>query len=299
MDISIIGGGSVGLLMASYLGKIHNVTIYTRTRTQADKLNHDGLLLLYESKVQQTDVRAKQVGEWSGADYDLTIVAVKQTQLPDILDRIEKSPGCRVYLFVQNGMGHIKWISKMKADTIFLGSVEHGAYKLNDNTVQQNGFGQIKAAVFMGGTRVLEALSTSLKDAFPIVIEQDYKKMLEKKLIANAVINPLTALLNVPNGKLITNRHYYKLFNSLFSEIVEILEVENKDEELSYVHTICKNTANNRSSMLKDFDNQRPTEVDGILGYLLEEAKEKNKSAPLISHYYHAIKGKELEMEGR
>ncbi|MEM5593669.1 ketopantoate reductase C-terminal domain-containing protein [Niallia circulans] len=36
-------------------------------------------------------------------------------------------------------------------------------------------------------------------------------------------------------------------------------------------------TALNKSSMLKDMEAGRPTEIDAILGYIIEEAKRKNR----------------------
>ena len=50
--------------------------------------------------------------------------------------------------------------------------------------------------------------------------------------------------------------------------------------------------------MLKDLEAGRETEVDSILGYLLEEAQRKEMIAPLIYNYYHLIKGKEYQKEG-
>ena len=47
MKATIIGGGSVGLLFASFLAEQGvEVTIITRRKQQAESLNHDGLLRL-------------------------------------------------------------------------------------------------------------------------------------------------------------------------------------------------------------------------------------------------------------
>ena len=41
---------------------------------------------------------------------------------------------------------------------------------------------------------------------FPVQIETDWEEIMHKKLVVNVCINPLTALLGVKNGELITNR---------------------------------------------------------------------------------------------
>jgi 2-dehydropantoate 2-reductase len=67
---------------------------------------------------------------------------------------------------------------------------------------------------------------------------------------------------------------------------------------LEQVLKICKNTANNRSSMLKDIEAGRLTEIEAILGYLLDEAAKQKKHAPQIETLYYLIKGKEQDERG-
>jgi 2-dehydropantoate 2-reductase len=47
--------------------------------------------------------------------------------------------------------------------------------------------------------------------------------------------------------------------------------------------------------MLKDIEAGRDTEVDAILGFLLEEAIDQEKKAPLVENFYYLIKGKEIK----
>lgn len=56
-------------------------------------------------------------------------------------------------------------------------------------------------------------------------------------------------------------------------------------------------TTLNKSSMLKDMEAGRPTEIDAILGYIIEEAKKKKQSVPIANAVYLMIKGKERERE--
>jgi len=116
-------------------------------------------------------------------------------------------------------------------------------------------------------------------------------------LIVNAIINPLTAVLRVNNGGLLENQFYFLVVKNLFTEISFILNLKHPVDYLQQVIDICKKTANNRSSMLKDIEAKRLTEVDAILGFLLEEAKKQDKKAPQIENLYYLIKGKEIKQE--
>ena len=49
--------------------------------------------------------------------------------------------------------------------------------------------------------------------------------------------------------------------------------------------TVCKKTAHNQSSMLCDLEGKRPTEVDAILGYILEKSVEREINTPIIATF--------------
>jgi 2-dehydropantoate 2-reductase len=295
MKIGIIGAGSIGLLFASYLSNLFPITLYTKTEKQAEEINRKGIILQKGSVLSENKVKASLISSWTGAE-ELTIIAVKQYQLQSIishLNKLEHLP--RNLLFLQNGMSHLKSLETINAANIFVGAVEHGAGKVNPYTVSHNGEGAVNIAVFKGNPEVIERLANGC-DAihFPITIKEDYYSMLVNKLIANAVINPLTAILQVRNGELITNTFYYTALKNLFLEISFILNLEDPVKKFRNVIKICKKTAANQSSMLKDLEAGRKTEIDAILGFLIDEANKQQKTAKMIENYYLLIKGKEL-----
>ncbi len=300
MKIGIIGGGSIGLLFAHYLAKKHDVTIYVRSKEQAEKLASEGLVFEKNSVSMNGRMHSLVFSEWTGKE-ELTIIAVKQYHLHKVLQVIKKASlkNSHSLLFVQNGMGHLKWLKGIEGANIFVGTIEHGALKVSANHVIHTGEGRTRIALYKGKciAEIKELIEPLLKD-FPFFFEENYDEMLIQKLIINAVINPLTAILNVKNGELIANPHYYHVFKQLFIEISTVLEISNKERAFEQLEDVCKKTAENRSSMLKDMDEKRPTEVDAILGYVLEKSKEKGINTPLANGFYYLIKGKEYEEGG-
>jgi 2-dehydropantoate 2-reductase len=293
MKIGIIGAGSIGLLFAAYLSKTCHVIIYTKTLAQAEEINKNGVVLLTKDGSSKYDIKACPFDMWTGQE-DLTIVAVKQYQMNEIIDKavkVKKKP--KDMLFLQNGMSHLKLLADLEGNNLFVGSVEHGALKENPFTVRQNGKGVTNLAVFWGDRTRLTNFASFVPDEFPVVIHKNYYEMLVSKLIINAVINPLTAILHVENGQLIKNEYYFEAFKDLFSEISFILDLADPDRYFRRIMEVCQNTALNRSSMLKDIESGRKTEVDAILGFLLEEAQKQEKEAPIIKNLYQLVKGKE------
>lgn len=302
MKIGIVGGGAIGLLFASYLARNNDITVYTRTEEQANILMTKGLHLVKDQVKQHVPaIQAFPFSTWSGKE-DFTIVTVKQYQLEEIIHQVtrfshhqQRSP--RSMLFLQNGMGHLALLSSLQNWNIYIGSVEHGALRQNVHTVEHTGVGTTKLAIYAGDPTHLHTFIDNVDSTFPFIMEDDYEQMLIKKLTVNAAVNPLTAILRVRNGAIIENPYYYDTLKNIVAEMNPVLELTSKNDTLNHIVEVCKQTANNQSSMLKDLLEGRPTEVDAILGYLITRAQKMGVKIPLIHMLYQLIKGCELQGE--
>jgi 2-dehydropantoate 2-reductase len=293
MDIGIIGAGSLGLLYSYYLCKHHTITLYTNRKQQADQINTNGLLMVKDGIHTTVMINADSTRNYK---EELLIVTVKQYDIASVITEINNlSP--RTILFLQNGMGHLPYLSVLLKHHIILGIVEHGAIRLDDHTVQHTGVGMTKIANYNRDNcqnTIIEQLQINQHPLFSIEMKDDWRKMLAEKLVVNATINPLTSVLRVRNGVLIENDHFMELLKALFIEVIQVLELSNEELLWEHVQNICKNTAQNQSSMYKDIQNGRQTEIDSILGYLIQQATNIQKSIPHITFLYHAIKGIEI-----
>jgi 2-dehydropantoate 2-reductase len=293
MDIGIIGAGSLGLLYSYYLCKDHTITLYTNRKHQADQINTNGLLMVKDGIHTTVMINADSTRNYK---EELLIVTVKQYDIASVIVEINNlSP--RTILFLQNGMGHLPYLSALLKHHIILGIVEHGAIRLDDHTVQHTGVGVTKIANYNrdnSQNTMIEQLQINQHPLFSIEMKDDWRKMLAEKLVVNATINPLTSVLRVRNGVLIENDHFMELLKALFIEVIQVLGLSNEELLWEHVQNICKNTAQNQSSMYKDIQNGRQTEIDSILGYLIQQATNTQKSIPHITFLYHAIKGIEI-----
>ena len=70
-------------------------------------------------------------------------------------------------LFVQNGMGHLKMLEKLKNRDIFVATIEHGALRLAENEVNHTGEGITRIAPFRGNNqRLIEKLISPRNEPF-------------------------------------------------------------------------------------------------------------------------------------
>lgn len=286
MKIGIIGGGSIGLLMAVYLSEQHEVTIYVRRNKQKEHIDTHGLYI-GQAHIQR-HIKVDLFTNIQAADC--FFICVKQTDLQDVLPFIQKFQMVPT-IFLQNGMGHLHMIDKLE-QPLFVGVVEHGARRINDNHVEHTGEGVIKIAAYKDKLHGLDRLIVAFdRPHFPIIHMDNWYDLLSKKLIVNAVINPLTALFRVKNRQIVKNTHIRNLAKVLCAETATVLRL-NEREEWEHVQNIAHKTGANRSSMLTDIESDRPTEIEAITGYILGLS---DAYLPYTSFVYQSIKAVEKQ----
>src|SRR5690625_5268375 len=157
MNIGIIGGGSIGLLLAGYLTKNHTTTLYVNRKEQKDSLESFRLHILKSSvSFKKVSVSAKQTSQLQ--KEDCYIICVKQSHIKKILPILKEINSDTPLIFLQNGMGHLEEIKKLP-QPVYVGVVEHGANRIDDRTVNHLVMGKIKLASYTGNKDELQKLS--------------------------------------------------------------------------------------------------------------------------------------------
>ncbi len=299
--IGIIGGGSIGLLVAGYLCKAnYDVTIYTNTARQAENLTRQGLTLQNPQGSFTYSVTSLPFEHMNYYRDDCLFIAVKQYHLKLLVPKLLELPGIvQSLVFLQNGMEHLQYLERVsqKSANLFVGIVEHGGLKKDDTVVRHTGLGELKLGSYKDTEdNGLEFWKSLTKVGFATRIYSDWLTIMEKKLIVNGVINPLTAIYRVYNGELVHNPYYFAVMRQLFDEIATVFQCGENDWD--QIVRICKNTSENRSSMLRDIDEGRETEIEAITGVILEKGKRMNVNLKINHFVYYSVKGIEVNRKG-
>ncbi|WP_169865015.1 2-dehydropantoate 2-reductase [Sutcliffiella halmapala] len=297
MRIGIIGAGAIGLFYAYQFSAAFPVTIYVRRTDQLVQLQEKAIRLLDNNQVLgERSVSVKLLHKEDTLIEDVIVVAVKQYALDDIMSSLLNLRDHQTILFLQNGMAHLELVKNITSSQVILGVVEHGVKKEDDVTVKWTGKGSTKIAGYSGASTdslFIEKWKQELSGNFPIQICLNFENMLKEKLIVNAIINPLTSLYNVKNGVLLSNPSFQETMKSLYDEIAFLVPEESKIKMWEHIQNICQKTAENWSSMQRDLEQARETEVDAILGYIIFLAQQKGINVPLTEFLYKSIKGLE------
>lgn len=104
------------------------------------------------------------------------------------------------------------------------------------------------------------------------------------KVIVYSAINPVSAILRVPNGKLLSKMESVTLMKKLLDEGREVAEACAIDlvypDLYELLFDACSHSANNLSSMLQDLINERPTEIDAQNGAICTLGEKNGVATP-------------------
>ena len=284
MNVVIAGAGSIGLLLGSFLAEAGvAVTFYVRREEQAQlirdkgiqRINQDGTRSMYDVGAI-TDMRVL-------APTALWIVAVKYAGLSDLLTDMQQVTRENPVLFIQNGIGHMELVNNTAMSHIAFATVEHGARRVDDRTVSHNGVGMLTIAPTRGDKRLFDKLGRAHSALFPVSFHADAEQILMRKVLINCMINPLTAILQMKNGELLTNSYCLTLFDTLFDELMTAFPEIRAVLPYEAVVGVCEKTASNQSSMLADCLAGRPMEIETIVTAVIRKANERQQSLPLLT----------------
>lgn len=283
--ILIVGTGALATLFAARLAQSgHQIIMLGSWRAGMDALRKDGARLIDVDGSEQRcavqvidDPRACR-----GIKHVLVLVKAWQTErVAEQLTECLAEDGLAVTL--QNGHGNRETLAQsLGVQRVALGTTTTGATLLGPGLVRAAGEG-ITSIEWHQAIGPLEAALKSAK--FNVNIVDDAQSLIWGKLVINAAINPLTALLRVPNGKLLERPSARDMMEALARETAKVAEAEKIDlpfpDAVIAAKEVALKTATNHSSMLQDVLRGAPTEIDAICGAVVKIAQRHNIATPV------------------
>ena len=231
------------------------------------------------------------------ADYALICVKTPGTAwAAEVARRLLKPDGLGVTL--QNGLGNLEVLSAaLGSARACAGSVHTGAYREGDRVITTGPLRLSLARGEAGGG--IEALAALLRAAgVEVTLVDRAAPLLWRKVVVSAALNPLTAILDLPNGALPDHTAGALLADALAREAARVAVAVAgialaEADAVRLWREAAGATAANLSSMLQDVRAHRVTEIDSICGAIVREGARTGVPAPLnaaMSVLVHALK---------
>jgi 2-dehydropantoate 2-reductase len=264
MRIAIVGMGAIGHVVARALEGHRKVDLVRIDRTTAP-LRPD------ERPVDVAVIATKT----PGTDWAANVAA-----------KVLATDG--VALTIQNGLGNFEALAEHVGDErVAVGVIYVGA-QLVDGELRSTGPGTLELGRPRGEKprANLEELAMLLAEGgMEVRLVDDPWPSVWRKLVTNAAVNPLSALIGKTNAELLADPAAASVADALAREVARVATAYgvriSDDEAVTQWRSMAALTGANRSSMLQDVDAGRATEVDAISGAVAREGERRGVAAPL------------------
>ncbi len=283
-DILLVGTGALATLFAARLSEAgHGVHMLgTWKKGLAELKQHGARVVDANGNERAFQVHATDdPREVSGAKF--AIVLVKSWQTARVARQLKESLASDGHaLTLQNGLGNLETLAlDLGMGRVSMGVTTTGATLVGPGLVRAGGEGVIS----IERNQALGPLETALRSSnFNLQIVADAQSLIWGKLVINAAINPLTALLQVPNGELLSHPKARRMMGELARETAEVAEAEHVDlpfsNPVSAAEDVARKTATNLSSMFQDVRRGAPTEIDAICGAVMKMGQKHGIRTP-------------------
>jgi 2-dehydropantoate 2-reductase len=269
VKVGIVGAGALGALFGQRLAAGNEVVLLERKREVVEAIREHGLRVDGESRAARATAEPREL-----YGVQALFVFVRATDTLRALRPFagELSPATAI-VSLQNGLGNEEAIKTSLGGTIplVIGATTESALTVGPADVRRIGDGTTVLGSAGASPEVVNRVVRLLTEAgFRASAAYDIRPHLWGKLIANAAINPVAALLDRPNGVVLTNEFAGDVARSLAQEAATVANAMRIPlpftDPWSYVRTIVEQTAELDNSMLYDLRAGVTTEVDFING---------------------------------
>lgn len=302
MRIGIIGIGSLACLFASRLEPLAEVIMVGSWPEQLTALQRGLFALQPDGSRTRHSVQATNAPQDVGA-VDVVLVLVKSYQTDAAIGRIR--PILADYtpiITLQNGVGNLEQLGQaLGEERVTLGVTSQGAALLQPGLVRDTGAGITYLAQPARLAGKLGGIITYLRAArFDLRLVKDASSLVWGKLAVNAGINPLTALLNVPNGFLAQDERARRVLIAAAQEVEAVALAQGLRLPYADAHSaaeealrVAQATAGNFSSMLQDLRRGSRTEIDAMCGAVTTTGQALSIATPVNAQLWAWVKARE------
>ena len=285
----ILGVGSIGGLFAH---RLHQGGATVRLLSSSPGVSKKEISLRTGKAEQSLTFECSDVGDSS--DISHLLITSKSWAAGSALRRIRHRIGEHTTIVaMMNGMQHIDDIHQVAPEcTLFLATTTAGCHRSGEQWIAA---GEGKTLVGRPDDSAAPSWFSTWQKGIPSLEWcSDINERLVEKVAINACINPLTAVHKVKNGALLIDP-YQREADQIIAEVSSIL-IEMGYSQLASrlnrtVQMVMADTAENTSSMLSDVMAGRRTEVDSIVGWLLQQSEQEH---PALQAMLNQLKSIEL-----
>lgn len=218
----------------------------------------------------------------------LAFVLVKAPQTSEVAGDVFRALSPEgLALTLQNGLGNRERLAAVLGEA----RVAAGVSTVGATLLAPAHAVEYEGEVTVAGAEPAAALLE--RAGFAVVRTEDASALLWTKLAVNCAINPLAALLNVPNGALLQRAEWRARMAAAAGEVAAVARgrgIALPADPVALATSVAARTARNACSMLQDLRRGAETEIDALCGAVVREARALGLSAPVNERLWREVR---------
>lgn len=288
MQVAVMGAGAVGCYYGAMLARAgHCVTLIGRPQ-HVEAMRREGLFL--ETEAFQTHLPVEATTQPSGArGAKLVLFCVKSTDTEPAAMQLAAhlSPDALV-LSLQNGVDNAERMRALLKQPVYPAVVYVASEMAGPGHVKHHGRGELVIPPFAGCEDIVSLFAQA---GVPVQVSENVAGALWLKLILNCAYNALSAISQLPYGRLVRGEGVEAAMRDVVQECLALAraaDVSVPGDAWEAVQRIARTMPTQRSSMAQDLARGKPSEIDHLNGYVVRKGEALGVATP-ANRLLHAL----------
>jgi 2-dehydropantoate 2-reductase len=300
MKVAVMGAGAVGCYYGGMLARAGHEVVLIGRQAHVEAIQQGGLRLQAQSFDEQVKLAASTEAS-AAAGADLVLFCVKSTDTETAGAQLlpHLAPGALV-LTLQNGVDNADRLREVITHNEVAAAVVYVATEMaRPGHVRHHGRGEL----VIEPSSASDAVAVQLEEAgIPTDVFNNVRGALWVKLILNCAYNALSAVAQMPYGRLVLAPGVKDVMRDVVAEcraVARADDVELPGDVDAAVRRIAETMPAQFSSTAQDLARGKPSEIDHLNGYVVRRGTVLGIDTPANRVLHTLVKLVEAGREGR
>lgn len=272
MKTAIFGAGAVGCFYGGMLSRAGCDAVLIGRPLHVEAIRREGLRMETRSFDERVSIAA-DTDPAAVAGARLVLCCVKSNDTAQAAaDMAPHLAPDAVVLSLQNGYDNAVRLQQALGRPVHPAVVYVATEMAGPGHLRHHGRGELVIGPFDESREVLAEFARA---GVPVSISGDVASQLWSKLIINCVYNGLSAITQMPYGRIIAGEGVPEMLGDIVSECLDVASADGvpvQDDIRAAVAGIAQSMATQKSSTAHDIARGRRSEIDYINGYVVRRA---------------------------
>lgn len=281
LRVAVMGAGAVGCWFGGMLARAGHAVVLIGRAEHVRAIEAEGLRLQSQVFDERVPVRAStEAAAVRGASLVLCCVKSTDTEAAAQAMRAHLDPGALV-LSLQNGVDNAARLRTLLAQPVRAAVVYVAAEMAGPGHVRHHGRGELVVEPGPGGDAWAQAFRAA---GVPVEISADVQQALWVKLILNCAYNAISAIGQVPYGRMMASAGVADVMRDVVRECVAVAQAEGVAVPADIEATVLGLAASmpeQRSSTAQDLARGKPSEIEHLNGHVVRRGRDHGVPVPV------------------